>query len=183
MSHADLFICFCSYIVLELIYKKDVRFKISSSSLLCSCSNADVRSLDLSCQSNPTLFLREEIAEMEAAASKFEEEAEVIEEIQGQGENGDDLYSYPLILSPIAEEKGYSPYCNIKFELNPELPGTTEITGTTLAQSQEPAALGSHTSPAVSEGSISCIASTLCSLSEPLESLYAPNNVRFRSIL
>ncbi|XP_062026657.1 lysine-specific demethylase JMJ13 isoform X1 [Rosa rugosa] len=140
------------------------------------CLRHDVRSLDLSCQSNPTLFLREEIAEMEAAASKFEEEAEVIEEIQGQGENGDDLYSYPLILSPIAEEKGYSPYCNIKFELNPELPGTTEITGTTLAQSQEPAALGSHTSPAVSEGSISCIASTLCSLSEPLESLYAPNN-------
>ena len=118
---------------------------------------------------------------MEAAASKFEEEEEVLEEIQGQGENGDDVYSYPLNLSQIAEEKGYSPYCNIEFELNPEL------TGTTLDQSQEPAAPCSHggkySSPAVSEGSISYIASTLCSLSEPLESLCAGNHVRSWSIL
>ncbi|KAL6176049.1 hypothetical protein ACLB2K_052685 [Fragaria x ananassa] len=146
------------------------------------CLRHDVRSLDLSCQSNPTLFLREEIAQMEAAASKFEEEEEVLEEIQGQGENGDDVYSYPLNLSQIAEEKGYSPYCNIEFELNPEL------TGTTLDQSQEPAAPCSHggkySSPAVSEGSISYIASTLCSLSEPLESLCAPNhgNANFKTV-
>lgn len=149
-------------------------------------SNVDVRSLDLSCQSNSTLFLREEITEMEAAARKFEEEEGVLEEIKGQGQNGDDLYSYPLNLSQMSEEKEYSPYCHINFELNPELTGTTEITGTTQDQSQEPAP-GSHgakcSSPAVSECSISCVASTLCSLSEPLECLHASNNVRSSSFL
>lgn len=123
---------------------------------------------------------------MEAAARKFEEEEGVLEEIKGQGQNGDDLYSYPLNLSQMAEEKGYSPYCHINFELNPELTGTTEITGTTQDQSQEPAP-GSHgakcSSPAVSECSISCVASTLCSFSEPLECLHASNNVRSSSFL
>ncbi|XP_050375731.1 lysine-specific demethylase JMJ13 isoform X2 [Argentina anserina] len=144
------------------------------------CLRHDVRSLDLSCQSSATLFVREEMVEMEAAASKFEEEEDVFKEIQGQGDNGDDLYSYPLNLSQIGEEKGYSLYCNIQFELNPGLPGTSELTCTTVDQSQEPAAPGFHSgkysSPAVSEGSISCIASTLCSLSDPLEGSRAPNH-------
>ncbi|XP_048429485.1 lysine-specific demethylase JMJ706 isoform X3 [Pyrus x bretschneideri] len=146
------------------------------------CLRHDVRSLDFSCGSNPTLFLREEITELEAAARKFEKDDSMLEAIRGLVESGDDLYSYPLNLSLSAEDKGYSPYCEIKFELNPEL------TGRTWYRSQEPEA-GSHgqpmlrsdadySSPAVSEGSLSCAASTLCSLLEPRESLSAPNYVQ-----
>ncbi|KAM1145443.1 hypothetical protein TB2_036922 [Malus domestica] len=146
------------------------------------CLRHDVRSLDFSCGTNPTLFLREEITELEAAARKFEEDDGVLEAIKGLG---DDLYSYPLNLSQSAEEKGYSRYCEIKFELDTELAGTTQY----QSQEAETAQTGSHgqpmlrsdakySSPAVSDGSLSCAASTLCSLLEPRESSSAPNNVQ-----
>ncbi|KAI5327483.1 hypothetical protein L3X38_026879 [Prunus dulcis] len=146
------------------------------------CLRHEAKSLDFSCGSNPILFLREEITELEAAARKFEMEDGMLEEVKGLGENGDDYYSYPLISFQSTEEKGYSPYCEIKFELNPKLTGTTHY------RSQEPEP-GSHgqpmlscgakcSSPAVSDGSLSCAASTLCSLLEPRESLSAPNNVQ-----
>ncbi|XP_028951612.1 lysine-specific demethylase JMJ13-like isoform X2 [Malus domestica] len=147
------------------------------------CLRHDVRSLDFSCgSSNLTLFLREEITELEAAARKCEKDDSMLEAIRGLAESGDDLYSYPLNLSLSAEDNGYSPYCEIKFELNPELTGRTQY------RSHEPET-GSHggpmlrsdadySSPAVSEGSLSCAASTLCSLLEPRESLSAPNNVQ-----
>ncbi|CAL2258631.1 unnamed protein product [Prunus armeniaca] len=146
------------------------------------CLRHEAKSLDFSCGSNPILFLREEITELEAAARKFEMEDGMLEEIKGLGENGDDYYSYPLISSQSTEEKGYSRYCEIKFELNPKLTGTTHY------RSQEPEP-GSHgqpmlscgakcSSPAVSDASLSCAASTLCSLLEPRESLSAPNNVQ-----
>ncbi|KAM7258501.1 hypothetical protein ACFE04_014242 [Oxalis oulophora] len=66
------------------------------------------------CGNETTLFLSEDIEQMEVAAKKFELQAGILEEIQRQAINHDDLYSYPL--SNTFEEDGYTPYCEINYE-------------------------------------------------------------------
>lgn len=152
-------------------------------------ANPDIESLDFSCGSNYTLFLREDISEMEAAAKKFEQEGGgILEEIHRHARSGDNLYSPPFsYMFQRAEEDGYSPYCEIKFELNPQLSVTTQD----LSQEVECVAdsqpvLGSakeNMRSEVSEASVSYAASTLSSSVEPLESSSVPNNVRSSSLV
>ncbi|XP_059444192.1 lysine-specific demethylase JMJ13 isoform X1 [Corylus avellana] len=146
------------------------------------CLRHDIESLDFSCGSNFTLFLGEDISEMEAAAKKFEQEGGILEEIHRQARNGDNLYS-PCFsyMFQRAEENGYSPYCEIKFELNPRLSVTTQdlsqevecVADSLLVLSSAKENMRSE----VSEASVSYAASTLSSSVEPLESYSVPNNV------
>lgn len=147
------------------------------------CLRHDIESLDFSCGSNHTLYLREDISEMEAAAKKFEQEGGILEEIHRQARSGDNLYSHPLsYMFQKAEEDGYSPYCEIEFELNPELPVTTADQSQDLecvADSHTMLSSGKESIKSeASEVSLSCPASTISSSVEPFESSPVPNYVK-----
>ncbi|CAI0470941.1 unnamed protein product [Linum tenue] len=80
------------------------------------CLRHDVASLDSACGRNLTLFLREEIIELEAAAKKFEDEDGIVLEMQESGSN-DDWCLYPSSDKLHNDMKdGYNPYCEIKYE-------------------------------------------------------------------
>ncbi|XP_019423569.1 PREDICTED: lysine-specific demethylase JMJ706-like isoform X2 [Lupinus angustifolius] len=77
------------------------------------CLRHDVESLDFTCGSMYTLYLREDITDMEAAAKMFELEDGALNEIQYD----QNLYSYPLSnMFQRAEAKGYTPYCELKLD-------------------------------------------------------------------
>lgn len=81
--------------------------------------DSDINSLDFPCGHQRTLFLREDITNLEAAAKKFETDDEVIDEIRRHEEGGDDLYSFPSSskIQSIVDD-GYYPYCEISFEVD-----------------------------------------------------------------
>lgn len=114
---------------------------------------------------------------MEAAAKKFEKEEGILEEIRRHAKSGDDLYSYPSSnkFQSVIED-AYSPYCEINFEFNTGTAATQdhlqEVSRSTFICS-----VGNFR-PELSEASISCAASTLCSFGEPAESSSASDNVR-----
>lgn len=162
-------------------------YSIGIRSFSCPFLVADVGCLDLSCGRNFTLFVREDISEMEVAAKKFEMEAGTMGEINQQAKSGDGLYSYPSLNISSGIEDGYFPYCTIKPVSIPTFGDTAE----NESQELEPVSriapmLNSGTislNSDVSETSTSCVALTLCSLAEPLESASASNNVRYSSLL
>ncbi|KAK3026690.1 hypothetical protein RJ639_041537 [Escallonia herrerae] len=75
------------------------------------CLRHDAKSLDLPCGGSRTLFVREDISDMEAAAKKFEQEEDIMHEVQRCKSGGD--MSLLLKMFPKAEEDGYTPYCSI----------------------------------------------------------------------
>ncbi|CAN1173571.1 Lysine-specific demethylase JMJ13 [Linum perenne] len=81
------------------------------------CLRHDVASLDFSCGRKFTLFLREDVADMEVAAKKFEEEDSILQEIQDLSRSSDDLCSYPssYTCQNVTKDE-YTPYCHIKYE-------------------------------------------------------------------
>ncbi|CAN6858837.1 unnamed protein product [Brassica oleracea] len=82
------------------------------------CLRHDVKKLDLPCGTTRTLFLRDNIEVLEAAAKKFEEEGGVSDMITSD----EDLYAYPSPLKlAAAKEEGYSRYSTIYFDFNTEL--------------------------------------------------------------
>lgn len=84
--------------------------------LLYHC--VDVKKLDLPCGTTRTLFLRDNIEDLETAAKKFEKEDGVSDMIA----TGEELYTYPSSITlPAAEVDGYSPYSTIYFDFNTEL--------------------------------------------------------------
>ncbi|XP_022159007.1 lysine-specific demethylase JMJ706-like isoform X2 [Momordica charantia] len=84
------------------------------------CLRHDFDSINFSCGRNHTLVLREDISEMETAARKFEKGG-ILEEMLERAKSNHDLYSYPFSnLVQKAEEEGYSAYCAVEFQLNPE---------------------------------------------------------------
>ncbi|KAB1222263.1 Lysine-specific demethylase 5B [Morella rubra] len=146
------------------------------------CLRHDMVSLDFPCGGNRTLFLREDIAEMEAAAKKFEQEEGIVEEIHQQARSGGNFYSHPFsYMVKRAEEDGYSPYCEIKFKLNPELSVSTgdqsQMLECVVDSQPIPSAGRNCTISEVSEASFSCTTSTLSSSIEPIESS-VPNNLK-----
>ncbi|XP_021667732.2 lysine-specific demethylase JMJ13 isoform X2 [Hevea brasiliensis] len=154
------------------------------SFLNCSCEmhpvclRHDFKSLNFSCGRNYTLFLREDISAMEAAAMSFEKEDRVLEDIQQQVRSGDDLYSYPAsnkFLSVI--EDGYSPYCEINFDFNMETAVTLQDQSQYRSQSTFICGI-ENDRPEVSETSVACSASTLCPPGELIESSSAANKVK-----
>ncbi|XP_019445273.1 PREDICTED: lysine-specific demethylase JMJ706-like isoform X2 [Lupinus angustifolius] len=97
------------------------------------CLRHDIESLDLTCGSKYTLYLREDISDLEAAAKIFEQEDGALSEIKSDH----NLYSYPLSnMFQRAEAKGYTPYCELKldsvieFYASPEQSANNEECGT-----------------------------------------------------
>ncbi|KAL2237829.1 UNVERIFIED_CONTAM: Lysine-specific demethylase [Sesamum indicum] len=84
------------------------------------CLRHDIKTLDLTCGGTVTLSVREDILDLEAAARQFEQEENILHEVEQHCRNSDDF----LLLSSIfsgAENDGYIPYCKIPFGLNKEI--------------------------------------------------------------
>ncbi|KAL0357399.1 UNVERIFIED_CONTAM: Lysine-specific demethylase [Sesamum calycinum] len=84
------------------------------------CLRHDIKTLDLTCGETVTLSVREDILDLEAAARQFEQEENILHEVEQHRRNSDDF----LLLSSIfpgAEDDGYIPYCKIPFGLNMEM--------------------------------------------------------------
>lgn len=139
--------------------------------------SADIRSLNLPCGSYRYLFLRDDVAEMEAAAKKFEQEDTISKEIERQPENGDDLYSYPLSNNSQSDlEDGFFPYC----EINVVLSVTTSTVGQPLEHKKPSISLDIPSCRPEAADALSFAASTLCSLAEQVGS--STKNVRSGSL-
>ncbi|KAF2600951.1 hypothetical protein F2Q68_00010979, partial [Brassica cretica] len=81
-----------------------------------------VKKLDLPCGTTRTLFLRDNIEALEAAAKKFEKE----EGVSDMFTTDEELYTYPSSITlAAAKEDGYSPYSTIYFDFNTELEMTS----------------------------------------------------------
>ncbi|CAN6855942.1 unnamed protein product [Brassica oleracea] len=86
------------------------------------CLRHDVKKLDLPCGTTRTLFLRDNIEALEAAAKKFEKEEGVSDMLT----TDEELYTYPSSITlAAAKEDGYSPYSTIYFDFNTELEMTS----------------------------------------------------------
>ncbi|KAJ6415510.1 hypothetical protein OIU84_004331 [Salix udensis] len=158
-----------------------VAFLNCSCDLHPVCLRHDFSSLDFSCGRNHTLFLREDISDMEAVAKNYEKEDGVLEEVRQQAHIGDDLYSYPLSVKfHCVPEDGYSPYCDLSFEFNAGTPAITQECSQELNKSTNKYGIENFR-PEYSEASISCAASTLCSFGEPVESFSASDNVKVQA--
>ncbi|KAI4314516.1 hypothetical protein L6164_027418 [Bauhinia variegata] len=146
------------------------------------CLRHDIEPLDFNCGNKHTLYLREDITDMEAAAKRFEQENGILDEILKQIKGDENMYTYPLLnMFQRAAADGYTPYCEIKggtvteFYSSPDQ--STNNQEHHVPQSQF---ILRHSSEdlksQVSEVPFSSAVSTLCSLSEPLEVSSAPKN-------
>ncbi|XP_038982312.1 lysine-specific demethylase JMJ706-like isoform X2 [Phoenix dactylifera] len=70
------------------------------------------------CGYNRIVFLREDILKLEAVSRKFEQEDGILELVQNQAQQGDDSCLQPNLFQCAGD--GYKPYCEIKFEENPD---------------------------------------------------------------
>ncbi|GMH28800.1 hypothetical protein Nepgr_030643 [Nepenthes gracilis] len=131
------------------------------------CLRHEIGSAIFPCGGSGTLFLREDFSEMVAVAKKFEQEDRILKELQQRSE---DFYKLTNVY-PCSEEGGYSPYCDINYELYPDdhveahlVISTTDI---------------EHIRSNVSDPSISCAAaSTLSSFGRPVDTTSLPNNAQ-----
>lgn len=119
---------------------------------------------------------------MEAAAKKFEQEG-VLDEFNQEADCGVDLYalySFPSSNMLHDVDDGYSPYCEISIELNPERYEKTQDQSTRLEYSCCKQPTLSHGTEDIrselAEASLSFAASSLCSFAS--ESSCMANNVR-----
>lgn len=120
--------------------------------------------------------------DMEAAAKMFEQEDGIPDEILRQSQSDQNMYSYPLSnMFRKAEANGYTPYCELKLDSVVEFYTTSEQTTNKQECGTQSQFVFRHSLeyriPEVSEVSFSSAASTLCSLSEPLETSSALKNV------
>ncbi|KAK6947382.1 Zinc finger, C5HC2-type, partial [Dillenia turbinata] len=83
------------------------------------CLRHGVKLLNFPCGSTPILCVRDNLSELEAAAKRFEQEDVILQEINRHSKDGDNLFWAPN-MTPLAEEDGYVPYSEIKFEGGPE---------------------------------------------------------------
>lgn len=95
----------------------------------------DPKLLALPCTKSQTLFLREDILDMESAAEKFEQEEDIIFDVQQHCRHGDDFVLLSSIFSTV-DTKGYVPYSEITFGLNEASPRISN-------RSKEPADISS----------------------------------------
>ncbi|GAB2273203.1 hypothetical protein Dimus_008006 [Dionaea muscipula] len=77
------------------------------------CLRHEIGSAIFHCEGSGTLFLREDLSEMEAAAMKFEQESRIVNAIQELPRSED--FSLLTNMFPSAEEDGYYPYCDMEF--------------------------------------------------------------------
>ncbi|KAL3647654.1 hypothetical protein CASFOL_008622 [Castilleja foliolosa] len=84
------------------------------------CLRHDLKSLDMACGGILSLSVREDILDMEAVAMQFEQEENILHEVEEQFKNGDDF----LLLSRAftsAMNDGYIPYCKTSIRTNEEI--------------------------------------------------------------
>ncbi|GKE40745.1 lysine-specific demethylase JMJ706-like protein isoform X2, partial [Tanacetum coccineum] len=79
------------------------------------CLRHEFKPLDLPCGSNFTLSVRDELFDMEAVSRIYEEDIDIVNEVQRQFKNGSDM-ALLSTLYPLAKEDGYNPHCDIDFE-------------------------------------------------------------------
>ncbi|XP_075487767.1 lysine-specific demethylase JMJ13-like [Primulina tabacum] len=87
------------------------------------CLRHDIRSLDVPCGGSLTIFVREDILKLEAAARQFEQDADVFNEVEQHCRNDDDFVSLSKIFSGALND-GYIPYGKINSELEIEICST-----------------------------------------------------------
>ncbi|BAT75153.1 hypothetical protein VIGAN_01296800 [Vigna angularis var. angularis] len=125
------------------------------------CLRHDVESLDFTCGTKRTLYLREDTPDMEAAAKRFEQEDGILKEILKEMKSEKNIYSCPLSnMFQMAEANGYTPYCEMKFDSIANFCTTSKLS----INNQE-----HMRSQFVSRPEVSSASSTLCSLSKPPE--------------
>ncbi|KAL3652023.1 hypothetical protein CASFOL_001704 [Castilleja foliolosa] len=94
------------------------------------CLRHDLKSLDLACGGVLSLSVHEDILHMETAAKQFEQEENILHEVEKQCRNGDDFHLLSRAF-PGAMNDGYIPYCKTSIRTNEEiLYNCTETTGT-----------------------------------------------------
>lgn len=138
------------------------------------CLRHEIKSLDLPCGGNLTLFLRQDIADLEAVSRRFEHEENIFSEAQQQRRSGDDL-SILMKMFPTAEEDGYRPYCPTNFDLSPKIAKSDHQIHQPefRSHSQHMLCVGAENCRAVgSDTSLSHAAPTICSA----EIVLIPNN-------
>ncbi|KAI4328034.1 hypothetical protein L6164_020430 [Bauhinia variegata] len=145
------------------------------------CLRHDIESLDFTCGSKYALYLREDITNLETAAKEFEREDGVSDEILKQIKGDKNMYTYPLSnMFQRAEANGYTPYCEIKWDPVMEFDSTLDQSTNNQEHVPPSEFISRHCSedlkPQVSEVPFSTAASTLRSLSEPLDTTSAPKN-------
>lgn len=89
----------------------------------CSFTETEIKKCLCGCAC--TILLRKDLLEMEAAAQSFEQEDEILKEVQAQMLLGDD--SLQSTLFACTEVDGYRPYCKIETSTgNQEVKGNLE---------------------------------------------------------
>ncbi|XP_042490700.1 lysine-specific demethylase JMJ706 isoform X1 [Macadamia integrifolia] len=138
------------------------------------CLRHEIESLGCSCGGNVVLFVRRDLSEMEAAAQKFEREEGILEEVQQQIECGGDLCTQPNLFQCV---DGYVPYCEIKFDLNPETMVGAQLQDIDCGSCSLPVLNQKEfVKSCVVDSSLSCAASAMCSFLDPQESPSVPKN-------
>lgn len=130
------------------------------------CLRHEMSSLVFPCGGDCTLVVREDLAELEAVAKGFEQDDTVLEELQQPCRN-EDMQLLSTVF-PI-EQDGYFPYCEIKFELDSDAYYTGDLRE--FASVDHPS---TENITCVSDMSLSCAASTLCSF-QANDSTHADN--------
>ncbi|XP_042438838.1 lysine-specific demethylase JMJ706-like [Zingiber officinale] len=88
---------------------------ICSKDPICFRHEGELRSC--CCKTNRTVFVRGDILELETLARSFEQENDVFNEVSKLNQQGDHCYLWSRSFY-CAEDDGYSPYCDIKVEVN-----------------------------------------------------------------
>ncbi|XP_038680297.1 lysine-specific demethylase JMJ706-like isoform X2 [Tripterygium wilfordii] len=148
--------------ILCTLCKRDcyVAFLNCSCCLHPVCLRHDMETLEFSCGRSCTLFLRDNILEMEAAAKKFEQEDGILEEILLLAKTGDDLYSDPALYTCQGfVDEGYTPYCEVKFCMNQY--STQDNSAQPIHRQHKLNHSTSKFRPETSDSSVSCAALSL----------------------
>ncbi|URD91419.1 JmjC domain containing protein [Musa troglodytarum] len=72
------------------------------------------------CGSDRVLFMRGDILKLEAISREFEQDNDVLDEVQKQVQQGNDFHLWSSSFDS-AENDGYVPYCEIRFETSSEV--------------------------------------------------------------
>ncbi|XP_024961234.1 lysine-specific demethylase JMJ706-like [Cynara cardunculus var. scolymus] len=78
------------------------------------CLRHEFKLLNLPCGDNFTISVREDILEMEAVARMFEQDKDIVNEVQQQSGIATDMVLLSQ-LYPLTEDEAYSPYCKLVF--------------------------------------------------------------------
>ncbi|CAL9067248.1 lysine-specific demethylase JMJ706-like isoform X1 [Musa acuminata AAA Group] len=85
-----------------------------------TCLRHDKELRSCHCGSDRVIFMRGDILKLEAISREFEQDNDVLDEVQKQVRQGNDFHLWSSSFDS-AEDDGYVPYCEIKFETSYEV--------------------------------------------------------------